>query len=1000
MIPLRLELSNFLSYRETATLDFHGLHLACIAGSNGAGKSSILDAITWALFGNSRTKSDDDVVNRQAYRANEAALVEFSFELEGNIYKAIRSKRAGRPVTLEFQMAAPDGGWKSLSETGVRRTQAAIEALLKMNYDIFINASFLLQGKADEFTTKTANKRKEILADLLGVSEWDRYKEAAAERRKDIQNRLVLLDARLQEIDEELAERPAREAALAAASEALTLISEQLALHEQILQERRRTESVIEQQKQTVAALARNQADAQRSLADLEQLLAKRREERAQIKQLLDQAKSIEEAFETWQQDKTVLAAWQQKADAYSEIQQKKRPHELRLERERTRLEQRKLELERQSRNIQALTGRREELGQSVIELKQRLEQLSLELDEVGARESAWNEAKQELQKLQASRDLLAQEQSQLAAQQAKIKARQEEQTRVMEKRAAAADALAKIEAELAAMAEHEHRLVEANKEIVALKSEQPLLREKMNELDDRIKQLDSQSGGSCPLCGQELSDDHRLTILNDLRTEGKEFGDKWRQNRARLQALAEEAPNLEAKTKGKKQLERNRGDRQQDLALATARLEEIDKAIESWSQVSEAKLEALNRALADDSVLQAQSAMVSELATAAEIGPKLRAEREALQAKFTTAEANIAQIDGVLTQWESSSDEDGAGSRAELSRVSGRLEANEISAADQAALAELNRSAVAIGYDPQQHQSLKNRFDELVGAERRHQELLQARAAMKPLEDGLQDLEGRLKAQQSTLEETSHQLKESEAALESLTTGVADLTEIENKVQDYREKQIEAHRREETAQQGVKVLEDLRLQRKQLAAERQEQTQLIRRLQLLEKACGREGVQALLIERALPEIEDDANELLDRLSGGQMQVIFDTQRKLKTSDRLAETLDIRIVDSAGERPYENYSGGEQFRVNFAIRLALSKILTRRAGARLQTLVIDEGFGSQDPAGRQRLVEAINIVQDDFERVLVITHIDELRDAFPNRIEVEKGPQGSTIQVI
>ncbi|MGD8857840.1 MAG: AAA family ATPase, partial [Chloroflexota bacterium] len=116
MIPLRLELSNFLSYRETATLDFHGLHLACIAGSNGAGKSSILDAITWALFGNSRTKSDDDVVNRQAYRANEAALVEFSFELEGNIYKAIRSKRAGRPVTLEFQMAAPDGGWKSLSE--------------------------------------------------------------------------------------------------------------------------------------------------------------------------------------------------------------------------------------------------------------------------------------------------------------------------------------------------------------------------------------------------------------------------------------------------------------------------------------------------------------------------------------------------------------------------------------------------------------------------------------------------------------------------------------------------------------------------------------------------------------------------------------------------------------------------------------------------------------------------------------------------------------------
>jgi exonuclease SbcC len=54
MIPLRLELTNFLSYRETAVLDFNGIHLTCIAGTNGAGKSTILDATTWALFGQSR----------------------------------------------------------------------------------------------------------------------------------------------------------------------------------------------------------------------------------------------------------------------------------------------------------------------------------------------------------------------------------------------------------------------------------------------------------------------------------------------------------------------------------------------------------------------------------------------------------------------------------------------------------------------------------------------------------------------------------------------------------------------------------------------------------------------------------------------------------------------------------------------------------------------------------------------------------------------------------
>jgi len=147
MIPLRLELGNFLSYRASSTLDFHGLHLACISGPNGAGKSSILDAITWALFGRSRSRSDDDVVNRRAVRAGDTALVDFSFELEGVTYRVIRTKKHGRPAVLEFQMAAADGGWKSLSEAGLRRTQAAIEALLKMNFDSFINASFLLQGK-------------------------------------------------------------------------------------------------------------------------------------------------------------------------------------------------------------------------------------------------------------------------------------------------------------------------------------------------------------------------------------------------------------------------------------------------------------------------------------------------------------------------------------------------------------------------------------------------------------------------------------------------------------------------------------------------------------------------------------------------------------------------------------------------------------------------------------------------------------------------------------
>ena len=78
-----------------------------------------------------------------------------------------------------------------------------------------------------------------------------------------------------------------------------------------------------------------------------------------------------------------------------------------------------------------------------------------------------------------------------------------------------------------------------------------------------------------------------------------------------------------------------------------------------------------------------------------------------------------------------------------------------------------------------------------------------------------------------------------------------------------------------------------------------------------------------------------------------------------------------------------------------AVSVALAKLLARRAGARLETLVIDEGFGSQDNKGRERLVEAITSVQTEFKHILVITHIQELKDLFPVQIEITKTPQGS-----
>ncbi len=162
----------------------------------------------------------------------------------------------------------------------------------------------------------------------------------------------------------------------------------------------------------------------------------------------------------------------------------------------------------------------------------------------------------------------------------------------------------------------------------------------------------------------------------------------------------------------------------------------------------------------------------------------------------------------------------------------------------------------------------------------------------------------------------------------------------------------------------------------------------------------GKNGIQALIIENALPEIEEETNNLLDRLTSNATQITMESLRDLK-SGRLKETLEIKISDELGMRDYEMYSGGEAFRIDFSLRIALSKLLARRAGTRLRTLVIDEGFGTQDEEGLDNIVQAIQSISDDFDKILVITHLETLKNAFPVKIEVTKFPEiGSRFKII
>jgi exonuclease SbcC len=353
-----------------------------------------------------------------------------------------------------------------------------------------------------------------------------------------------------------------------------------------------------------------------------------------------------------------------------------------------------------------------------------------------------------------------------------------------------------------------------------------------------------------------------------------------------------------------------------------------------------------------------------------------------------------LEQVQAARQAWE------GQG-QARLAEIQAALDGENEAPAARARLAEVDQALKAIGYDAAAHDQARQAELSGRGGEAELRRLEQAQAALAPLAREVADLQEQVAAQRLEVERQQADYAQAAGALAEAREQAPDLGRAERDLLELREQENRLRVSVGAAEQKVLVLEDLRLSRDTWQARREELARQVSRYKQLERAFGKDGVPALLIEQALPQIELKANEILDRLSGGSMSVRFLTQAAFKDQRRedRRETLDIQISDSSGTRDYEMYSGGEAFRVNFALRLALSEVLAQRAGARLRTLVIDEGFGSQDALGRQRLIEAINLVRRDFAKILVITHIDELKDAFPTRIEVQKTPRGSLLSV-
>lgn len=165
----------------------------------------------------------------------------------------------------------------------------------------------------------------------------------------------------------------------------------------------------------------------------------------------------------------------------------------------------------------------------------------------------------------------------------------------------------------------------------------------------------------------------------------------------------------------------------------------------------------------------------------------------------------------------------------------------------------------------------------------------------------------------------------------------------------------------------------------------------------LLERAAGRDGIPALIIENtAIPAIEAEASRILHALGTG-FQVELRTQAENK-SGTLRDTLDVVVIDQDGnEADYaDGCSGGEQTRIGLALRIALARLLAHRRGAESRLLALDEP-SYLDAAGMAALLEVLRGLDAEFDLILLVSHVAELRDALEDVIVVVKENGVSTL---
>ena len=1027
MLLNKIELKGFLSYYgqenetgelEPVIIDFRQSPLWLIHGKNGTGKTSLFDAISFALYGQHRgSGAKNNQAKYLVHHQADKAEINLEIEIEGQAYLIQRTiTRTRRKVKGEYKEGSKLWGivrhGSDMNSTAIPDTENNVaewvEQHLKMSYETFVSSVLLRQGEADAFLKTKPTERRERLLEVLDLEFYKKLGERANKKSNDYKKEQSRIQQELDRLDKATEEEiKAKEKII---EENKKLLSQTKEKEKNKLQEKKNALDAKNYQQQIVEK--QQQQKVYQALIDKQESIIQNVREYREIKNALQQLDILWEKRDRLSEE--VTAIQQTEANINSlQVNIDRLDRDLKLAKQQET--QKTDELTQSNRQLEQLNKRRNEILYQLKDLEQ-VKRLEKQIRE------AEKQLKPHLEILEISQQVQAdfkrhQKLNTVVPLLQKLCTAKQQLTTTKAERKKSKIAVDIYEQKLETVRNKKNELNiqkdSLSKEAERTKKDLQHCQNKISNLQENLEHRESVSHAQeCPTCGSHLDNPEVQKKLEQECQTWKEQITNLKQQEEKFNA------QLEFLIKSKSLIEdyqkkANEQNNQLNTELTKAtvnlenwqntliehqqsvnsvreeardwvehcdRLSNLELELQSLNTIPEQKQKLNNAKLIENTIKPNLNSYYTEL----EKLPKFYTEE---REQLSSEQNDITQLisDHQKKQENLEYESEQAKSVCQELDNCNRTKKNAIDS-DRNRLKDLRKRTKKIKEEITNYKnSFSSRWKEHPACENK-ENLGQLRQQLNNLSNA-ETKEQELREAQKHFSKIAGEIDTLQAWLEKIP--VEHCRCIDNIENELKQIKLELDRIDKQIQLENTTLVQIQSQKQQYEAKEKELINVNKEInyyKCLDKTFGAKGLQAKIIQEAQEKIKLNANNTLARLSGGRWQI--DLQENKDQTQLFIVARDLS-QSSTPEQQFEYLSSGEKFIVAISLAVAIGQSIY--GGRTVDSLVIDEGFGSLDDDKRPLMVNELKRLSEDIlqgGRVIVVSHQNDVCERFDSRYHV------------